>query len=532
MSLQAKQVIIAILSIVIVVILGFVVATEKAHLLGGREIVVKPESSGCIKCHKSEYEGGPGVDPGVVAHWEAGEHAVQGVGCTDCHGVPAAGACDDLVNPRYVVKTTWDKKSGLKHTELVTENGAPLERADIWNHEGADIVTNVSPRTCARCHEKEAVEFYDSRHSSASQFVGSIDNFLGRFAEGPAAANNGCQQCHGSHMRVETAASEEEPAKYAPDTWPNTGIGRVNLDGSWGSCTACHSRHEFAAEVARRPDNCGKCHMGPDHPQIEVFHESKHGIAYAANDDEMNMEVPGGEWILGHNYSQAPTCATCHLGPVARHGNYAPMEMTHDVGARISWTLRPKVSVMPPGITNEDGRVILKDGEGRRADMQQVCMACHSDEWVKNFYVQFDQAVHLYNNKYGKPSTAIYGYLKEQKILDAVPMNEEMDYVYFEIWHHEGRRARHGASMMGPDYVQWHGFYELSRNFYTHFLPLAQELGDHAGKGRQVRDFIAQALRGENNEDWEKYHRWTEGLTPEQRSTMLDWEKETYGMTQ
>ena len=97
---------------------------------------------------------------------------------------------------------------------------------------------------------------------------------------------------------------------------------------------------------------------------------------------------------------------------------------------------------------------------------------------------------------------AIYSYLKEENIIDDVPMNEEMDYVFFEIWHHEGRRARHGASMMGPDYVQWHGFYELSRNFYTHFLPLAKELGEKAGKGKQVEGFIEQTLRGPDGEDW------------------------------
>ena len=160
--------------------------------------------------------------------------------------------------------------------------------------------------------------------------------------------------------------------------------------------------------------------------------------------------------------------------------------------------------------------------------MKTACLTCHSDQWVDNFYVQYDQAVDLYNKKYGEPSKAIYEYLREQGILDTIPMNEEMDYVYFEIWHHEGRRARHGAAMMGPDYVQWHGFYELSRNFYTEFLPLAQELGDHAGKGELVKAHIDQTLKGDK-EAYEKYHRWAEGLTPEERQTMLEWEQETYG---
>ena len=64
------------------------------------------------------------------------------------------------------------------------------------------------------------------------------------------------------------------------NTWPNTGIGRINPDGSRGSCIACHSKHSFRASVARQPENCGKCHLGPDHPQKEVNEESKHGIAF------------------------------------------------------------------------------------------------------------------------------------------------------------------------------------------------------------------------------------------------------------
>jgi hypothetical protein len=530
MSLRAKEIVIAVVSVVIVVVLGYVIAVEKQHQTGERKVVVKPDSAGCVKCHGSESEGGkPGRDPGIVDHWHASVHAEQGVGCVDCHGLPKAGEVPDEKNPRYVVKTTWDKKTHTKEVALLKKDGKPVQRPDIWMHEGAEVVTDVSPRTCARCHEQEALEFHYSRHASASQFIGSVDNFLGRFAEGPAAANNGCQQCHGSVVRVSKPAADGSAPVYAADSWPNTGIGRVNLDGSWGSCSACHSRHEFSAEVSRRPESCGKCHMGPDHPQYEVFRESKHGVAFRKNDTKMNLDNPGGEWVLGEHYSQAPSCSSCHMGPVAAHGNYSAMEMTHDVGARISWTLRPKISIKPKGIKAADGTVILKEPEERRAEMKQACLTCHSDKWVNNFYVQFDQAVDLYNEKYAKPLVAIYDFLKQEELVDKVPMNEEMDYLFFEIWHHEGRRARHGASMMGPDYVQWHGFYELSRNFYTHFLPLARELGEKAGKGEAVEAAIEKALHGDSDEYWEKYHRWTEGLTAEQRKSMLNWEQETYG---
>jgi len=408
------------------------------------------------------------------------------------------------------------------------QNGRKVERPDIWKHEGAEIVVNVSPRTCGTCHEAATSEFFHSRHSSAGQFVGSVDNFLGRFAEGPAAANNGCQQCHGSVLRLEGTRDLEAPVVYTADSWPNTGIGRVNMDGSWGSCTACHSRHAFSAELARRPENCGKCHLGPDHPQLEIFEESKHGIAFARSEEEMDMDVPGGKWVLGKDYTQAPTCSTCHMGPVAAFGEYDALPLTHDVGARIAWTPRPKVSNMPPAIVAADGTEILAGPEKRRAEMKQVCQSCHASVWVDNFFIQFDRAVELYNNKYGKPSVAIYGFLKKEGIIDDVPMNEEMDYVFFELWHHEGRRARHGAAMMGPDYVQWHGFYELTRNFYTKFLPLARELAEQKGKGEQMAAFIEKTLQGPDGGDWEKYHRWTEGLTKEQRRSMLQWEAEQY----
>ena len=532
MSLNAKQIIIAILSIAIIVVLGYVVFTEKEHVRGERKIVIKSDSAGCVKCHgQKNKDGGPGNDPGVVKHWESSVHAEQGVGCIDCHGVPKETDDKDIDNPRYMVKVTgWTKQNDLKKTILVMENGKPGERKDIWNHEGADIVTAVSPRTCARCHKKEMEQFYHSRHSSAAQFIGSIDNFLGRYVEGPAAANNGCQQCHGSFLTIEEIPPGDNAPLLNAGTWPNTGMGRVNLDGSWGACSSCHSRHEFSAEVARRPDNCGKCHMGPDHPQIEIYYESKHGVAYRKNEGDMKMDLPGLKWVLGKDYAQAPTCSSCHMGPVAPHGNYRGLEMNHDAGSRISWTLRPKVSSKPKGLMDGD-KVIVKDPEGRRTDMKEACLTCHSKQWVNNFYVQFDNAVELYNNKYGKPSTVIYEFLKKEKIIDSVPMNEEMDYLYFELWHHEGRRARHGASMMGPDYVQWHGFYELSKHFYTHFLPLAKELGKEKGKGKEVEEFIKQTLHSKENgiDSWKKYHKWQEGLSAEQKTEMEKWEQKDYG---
>jgi hypothetical protein len=72
----------------------------------------------------------------------------------------------------------------------------------------------------------------------------------------------------------------DENGKIDPATWPNAGVGRLNLDGSKGSCTSCHTRHRFSVAEARKPEACDQCHLGPDHPQIEIYEESKHGTIY------------------------------------------------------------------------------------------------------------------------------------------------------------------------------------------------------------------------------------------------------------
>ena len=111
------------------------------------------EPADCLDCHGvRSAAGGPGHHPGIVKQWEVSAHAEAGVGCVDCHGVPASGGSADLSNTRYVVQTTWDKASGLKRVELALQDGKPVERPDVWKHEGVEIVVNVSPRTCAGCH--------------------------------------------------------------------------------------------------------------------------------------------------------------------------------------------------------------------------------------------------------------------------------------------------------------------------------------------------------------------------------------------
>lgn len=288
-------------------------------------------------------------------------------------------------------------------------------------------------------------------------------------------------------------------------TWPNTGIGRLNLDGSKGSCSACHSRHDFSPRRARQPENCGKCHLGPDHPQKEIFEESKHGVAYRDLKDKMNLDAE--TWVLGRDYSQAPTCATCHMSGHSRNGG----KVTHDPGERISWTNRPPVSmVMDTDIhhnviketdPNKRSKLIADTAVAKRNRMKNVCLHCHTPAYVDAFYKQYDDFVVLYNEKFAKPGQQIMKALQDQKLLTSKQFDEEIEWTWFYLWHHEGRRARHGASMMAPDYAHWHGMYEVAERFYQELIPQARHILDKAetaGKAKEaeaVRTIIENILK-------------------------------------
>lgn len=439
-------------------------STSAARAQTGGLPSLSEESRACIECHKTS-------STALYQMWGESKHYRGNVGCYECH---------------------------------VAEKGDP----DAYDHFGQTISIIVSPKDCARCHPKEVGEFARSRHAKAARILGSLDNVLAEVVEGnssfhtpgfpngnAASAVSGCWQCHGSKVVV------LEDGELDPATWPNTGIGRINPDGSEGSCSACHSRHSFAAAQARHPDNCGKCHMGPDHPQKEIYEESKHGSKFFANVDKMNLDSP--KWIVGEDYWAAPTCATCHMSATKNQ------PVSHDIGMRISWNNRPVVSVRPEVADAKMG-LPGKDvpWNVRRENMQDVCFACHSQSWVDNFYVQYDGLIELYNEKFAKPGQALYAAAKP--LLKPVKFSNKLDWVWFELWHHEGRRARHGASMMGPDYTHWHGMYEVAKNFYTDFLPELEELVEKGAHSKDPDKVAASlTLRAKIDETLAtQNHRW------------------------
>jgi hypothetical protein len=524
MTIRTKQIIIALLSAAFVVSLIFVqwmevLRKQEEAGIGVRHVSAPASSKSCVECHAK-------ASPGIVAHWEGSTHAEKGVGCVECHQAEKADA-------------------------------------DAFDHYGAMIAVIVTPKDCGRCHKTETQEFLASHHAKGGNILASLDNFLAETVEGSrvpfnphsptpghevnmvngmASVDTGCKQCHGSKVTLEATdgslitldelkpgpdgkptnkdvlakikkASNGRPVLH-PSSWPNTGIGRINLDGSLGSCSACHSRHDFSPRRARQPENCGKCHLGPDHPQEEIYEESKHGVAYRDLREKMNLDAH--DWVLGEDYSQAPTCATCHMSANTRNGR----KVTHDPGERISWTNRPPVSLaMDTDINGEVVKeadpqkrrsLVVHTWQEKRTQMKNVCTHCHAENYVDAFYKQYDDFVVNYNEKFAKPGQKIMAALREQKLITPKEFDEEIEWTWFYLWHHEGRRARHGASMMAPDYAHWHGMYEVAERFYQQLIPQARELAHQAEEADKPAE--AEAVRKVIDEILARpEHQWFEG---------------------
>ncbi len=375
----------------------------------GRAEIQLTGANECQQCHHSE-------SPGIYHDWDMSLHSTVGVTCLDCH------------------KRSGDDPSVSK---------AHMDQSPI------PVSALVTPLTCAGCHPSEAEEYGRSKHANTLEIINSIDRWMLDGMNNRIERTTGCYACHGSVVRFE----EGEPAE---GSWPNVGVGRVNPDGSLGSCTSCHTRHRFSLVEARKPEACDQCHLGPDHPQIEIYNESKHGTIYHADGDSWNWRTGDMRWKAGRDY-RAPTCASCHMSEADT------LPRSHDVTGRLSWELQAPLTIRPSDFEP------FPSGTSRQVErrrMKTVCLQCHSPRWAEGHFRNLDRVVENYNRIYYRPVRKkmddLYasGLLSRDKYFD-----EYLEWEFYEFWHHEGRRARMGAAMMAPDYAWWHGFYELKHRY-------------------------------------------------------------------
>lgn len=348
-------------------------------------------SGKCAECHaRLQYS--------VVHEYEMSTHARKGVNCLDCHQ-PGAGQ-------------------------------------QSMDHHGFVIAKHLTAGNCRSCHEGIYQEFLRSRHAAPSwaaiygekglkpEQVAFSEQFQPGgtrrpphpfvAAEGASAMTSGCEQCHS--------------------------IGKPNDDGTIGTCTACHSRHTTSVELARLPSTCGQCHMGPDHSQMEIYNESKHGIMFASQRNILNLKAPPKTLTTRDMF--VPTCATCHMSGI--NG----LKVTHDPSDRLSWFLAAEISTKRPNYLRA------------QAAMKQVCEQCHTAATIDRVYTQAEQVVASTNARVQHARGIVAG-LRSDGLLTGPPFSNPVDFLYFDLWHYDGRTSKHGAFMGGADFVQWHGNYPL-----------------------------------------------------------------------
>ncbi len=374
----------------------------------------------CVDCHRLEQ-------PGIINDWKDSRHAHAGVSCIDCHQVSA------------------DSPTATQHEDLI----------------GTDVYISVlvPPSTCAKCHPVEYTQFNESGHYRAYHQIIPKESLHALVQKhegqehpefGNAPGETGCMQCHGTQIVLD---AENRPVN---STWPNMGMGNIYPDGSTGNCATCHTRHRFSLAEARKPEACAACHLGPDHPDIEIYENSKHGQIYATEGEDWIWDSAPDTWEPG-DY-RAPTCATCHMSGIGE------LSTTHNISERLYWNLwattsevRNSTDVLSP---------LLGNGEEGRAKMMLVCNSCHSNLHTEGFFAQGDRAVQLYNEAYFAAAEEMRAELADNGLLKENPWTDEFQIVYYYLWHHEGRRARQGAMMNGPDWAHWHGFFELQQDLY------------------------------------------------------------------
>jgi hydroxylamine dehydrogenase len=348
----------------------------------------------CVECHRN-------ATPGIVEQFGTSTMAAADVICSNCHVVEA-------------------------------------DYPGAVEHEGDYILASPTSAKCKKCHEVEVAQYNQSRHS--------IPAWVAAF--GSEGLNSTIMQIYESIPEGLYAPNKERNAIAALEGKDITrfacevchSIGEPAADDSVGKCQKCHLRHKFSLEQARKPETCNACHIGPDHPQWEIYVESPHGISYHVNGQNYNWDADPGTLTVSD--FPAPTCAICHFSGFGGTGT------THDVGERLTWYLFSAISERRPS------------WQDNKVRMQSVCLECHNQTFIESFYADADKGTESVNG-FVTQGNQILKPLYDQGLISTEPFSEPIQYEEFELWHHWGRTAKFGMWMQGPDYTQWHGAYEM-----------------------------------------------------------------------
>jgi hypothetical protein len=462
--------------------------------LAAAEVKTSEATQACIECHRV-------IHPGIVADWQRSRHSQ----ITPQEAMAVKGLGLKVSSPS-VPRELESYAVGCAECHSLR----PKDHADTFEHNGFDIHIVVSPGDCRTCHAQEAEQYSQNIMTHAYQnlagnklyndleqtIVGGIQRKDGKLSIQPANAvtrADACYHCHGTKLKV--AGKEVRNTELAGelefpkiDGWPNQGVGRVNLDGTLGSCAACHTRHRFSIEMARKPYTCKECHVGPDVPVAKIYEASKHGNLFSA--ENKGWEFQAVPWTVGKDFT-APTCAACHVSLVVNTEGDVVAQRTHQMNDRLPWRMFGLVYAHPhprepdtTRIRNRNGQPLPTDLDGafasryligkeemhkRRQALQAVCLSCHGTSWVNGQWGRLENTIRETNAKTLEATRIMQDVwaagLAAGPDRKASPFDEGIERRWADTWLIYANTIRFSSAMgCGGDYgVFSDGRYELNK---------------------------------------------------------------------
>jgi len=475
--------------------LGMLVLLALAGTATAKSGSISEDTETCLECHAT-------LHPGIVQDWLHSRHAKT----TPAEGLKK-GKLERRISVSQVPKEIATVAVGC--AECHTLNSG--KHKDSFMHNGYNVHTVVTPNDCAACHAVEVEQYGKNVMSHARSnlvknpvYVSLMNEVNGTHAfEGTGTrmtvslpnektSADSCLFCHGTKIEVtgvrtvESDMGDMEIPKLSG--WPNQGVGRLNPDGSMGSCSACHTRHRYSIEMARKPHTCSECHKGPDVPAYPVYMVSKMGNVYSTHKKDWDFQaVP---WKVGKDFT-APTCATCHVSLLVGEDKNVIAERTHQMNNRLPWRLfgivyahaHPK-SPDTTIIRNKSGLPLATDLTGepaasylidaseqkkRRQTMSAICLSCHGSGWVEGHFARLENTIKTTNEMTLTATNILLtawekGAAKGLSQNDSI-FNETLEKKWTEQWLFFANSTRLASAMAGADYgVFANGRWYLSRN--------------------------------------------------------------------
>ena len=241
-----------------------------------QDVPLSEATQACLECHAA-------ATPGIVADWRNSVHAKT---------TPDEALKKPELERRFSADKVRKGFAGVAVGCAECHTVHPKQHQDTVEHDAFQVHPVVSPADCAVCHPAEASQFDKNKMAWAyPNLMGNplyldlahringdyrLEKGALQYAEpDPETQADSCLFCHGTKVEVKgTVRRETDWGEFTFPVlsgWPNRGVGRLNPDGTKGSCSACHTRHAFSMEMARKPAACAECHKGPDVPGVQCL---------------------------------------------------------------------------------------------------------------------------------------------------------------------------------------------------------------------------------------------------------------------